>query len=100
MPTLRRSKFVHTLQLASGRALGVPALSQLRLPVDAEIVPLMSWFDRERTFPDSFPALTQLMGYDAQTVAGCLAALVERGVLTEKTEEQEIAEATGTWGET
>ena len=63
--------------------------------MDAEIVRLISWFDRERTFPDSFPDLTQLMDYDAQTVAGCLAALVERGVLTEKTEEQEIAEATG-----
>ncbi len=95
MPTLRRSNFVHTLQLGSGRALVIHALSQLRLPVDAEIVRLMSWFDGERAFPDSFPALTQLMGYDAETVAGCLAALVERGVLTEKSEAQEIAEATG-----
>jgi len=96
MPTLRRSNFVHLLQLGGDRALVIHALSQLRLPVDAEIVRLVSWFDRERAFPDSFPALTQLMGYDAQTVAGCLAALVERGVLTEKSEEQEIAEATGT----
>jgi len=95
MPTLRRSNFVHLLQLGGDRALVIHALSQLRLPVDAEIVRLVSWFDRERAFPDSFPALTQLMGYDAQTVAGCLAALVERGVLTEKSEEQEIAEATG-----
>jgi FkbH-like protein len=96
MSTLRRSKFVHTLQLGSGRALVIHALSQLRLPVDGEIVRLISWFDGERAFPESFPALTQLMGYDAQTVAGCLAALVERGVLTEKNEAQEIAEATGT----
>jgi FkbH-like protein len=95
MPTLRRSNFVHTLQLGNGRALVIHALSQLRLPVDAEIVRLISWFDGERAFPDSFPDLTQLMGYDAQTVAGCLAALVERGILTEKSEEQEIAEATG-----
>src|SRR5580658_3722793 len=95
MTTLRRSNFVHTLQLGSGRALVIHALSQLRLPVDAEIVRLISWFDSERAFPDSFPALTELMGYDAQTVAGCLAALVERGVLTEKSETQEIAEATG-----
>ena len=35
------------------------------------------------------------MGYDAQTIANCLAALVERGILTEKSEGEEIAEATG-----
>jgi hypothetical protein len=95
MTTLRRSAFVHTLQLGSGRALVIHALSQLRLPVDAEIVRLISWFDREHVFPESFPELTQLMGYDDQTVAGCLAALVERGILTDKTEEQEITGATG-----
>ena len=95
MTALRRSNFVHTLQLGGGRALVIHALSQLRLPVDADIVRLIAWFDHERAFPDSFPDLTRLMGHDAQTMAGCLAALVERGVLTEKTEEQEIAEATG-----
>jgi FkbH-like protein len=100
MTTLRCSQFVHTLELGSGRALVIHALSQLRLPVDAEIVRLISWFDCERSFPESFPELTQAMGYDAQTVAGCLAALVERGILTEKTGEQEIAEATGALGAT
>jgi FkbH-like protein len=100
MMTLRRSNFVHTLALGHGRALLIHALSQLRLPVDAEIVRLVAWFDRERAFPDSMPQLAQTMGYDAETVAGCLAALVERGVLTDKSEEQEIAEATGTLSET
>ncbi|MGD0142687.1 MAG: HAD-IIIC family phosphatase [Rhizomicrobium sp.] len=100
MMTLRRSNFVHTLQLGSGRALVIHALSQLRLPVDADIVRLLQWFDRERAFPDSMAPLAQQMGYDEKTVAGCLAALVERGVLTEKSEEQEIAEATSALGET
>ena len=100
MPTLRRSNFVHLLKLDSGRALLIHALSQLRLPVDSEIVRLFEWFDRERDFPNSFTELTKLMGHDAATVAGCLAALVERGILTEKSEENEIAEATGALGAT
>ncbi len=100
MPILRRSQFVHVLQLGDDRALLIHALSHLRLPVDAEIVRLVAWFEQDRSFPEMMPSLQQEMGYDAKTMTGCLAALIERDVLTEKSVAQELAETTAKLRET
>ena len=90
---LRRSQFAHVVPLGPERALALHALTQLRLGVDREVAGLISWFDAPREFPQALPELLRQSGYDQQTLAGCVASLIERGVLTQLTPEEELTEA-------
>jgi FkbH-like protein len=90
---LRRSQFAHIVALGPERALALHALTQLRLGVDREVADLISWFDAPRELPQALPELMRQCGYDLQTLAGCVASLIERGVLTQLSPEEERAEA-------
>ncbi len=80
---LRRSAYAHVLPLAPGRVLLVHALSQMRLALDERAVALFEAFAAPRKMPDDMPALAVEFGESARTLAGAVAALMERGFLTE-----------------
>src|ERR1700742_39718 len=70
---LRLSRFIHRLPLGEGRFLVVHALSHMRLTADAELAALFEVFSQP-----------QEVAADAPTRAA-IEALIERGILTDKT---------------
>jgi FkbH-like protein len=88
---LRRSAFVHVLPLAPGRALIVHAVSPLRLAVDDDAAALLDAFADPRDLPADLASLAARFGQPPRTLAGAVAALVERGFLTELDPEAEAA---------
>ena len=89
---IRRSSYVHLTPLGQGRVLVLHAVSQLRLVIDAEVAGIIGWFETPRDMPGEIGALLAQLTYDGETLAGCLASLMERGVLTDKAPDQEAAE--------
>lgn len=89
---IRRSTYVHLTPLDAERVLIVHAISQLRLVIDAQVAQILDWFETPRDMPGEMAELQARHSFDADTLAGCLAALVERGVLTDKAPEAEAAE--------
>ncbi len=92
---IRRSSYVHLTPLSEDRVLIVHAISHLRLVVDAEVAAIAAWFQTPRDMPGDLAQLREGLTIDADTLAGCLASLMERGVLTaddEATEAASVAE--------
>ncbi len=89
---IRTSAYVHLTPLDAERVLVLHAVSQLRLVVDAQVGAILEWFAEPRDIPAEMPGLLACHPYDAETLAGALAALMERGVLTGETPEAEAAE--------
>ena len=89
---IRRSTYVHLTPLDAERVLIVHAISQLRLVIDAEVARILGWFETPRDMPGEMPELLASHSFDPETLAGCLAALMERGVLTGETPEAETAD--------
>jgi FkbH-like protein len=81
---IRRSTYVHLTPLGEDRVLIVHALSHLRLVIDAEVAGIVAWFDTARDMPGDLADLRATLTIDADTLAGCLASLMERGVLTDQ----------------
>jgi FkbH-like protein len=71
---LRLSRFVHILPVGEDRVLVLHAVSQLRLTVDRELADLIGLFAEPRDVPDD-----------------AFAALIERGILTDKSPDDELA---------
>ena len=97
---LRRSQFVHVVPLGPERALALHALTHLRLGIDREVARLIAWFDQPRALPGDLPDLARRVAYDQKTLAGCVASLLERGVLTDKAPEAELAETASALAQT
>ncbi len=91
MTQIRRSTYVHLTPLGEDRVLIVHAISHLRLVVDAEVAGIVAWFQTPRDMPGDLPSLRETLTIDADTLAGCLASLMERGVLTADDEAGEAA---------
>ncbi len=88
---LRRSAFAHVLTLAPGRALLVHAVSQMRLAVDDAAAALLDAFATPRDLPADLAALSQRFGQETGALAGAVAALWERGFLTDCEPQSEAA---------
>jgi FkbH-like protein len=88
---IRRSTYVHLTPLSEDRVLIVHAISHLRLVIDREVAGIIGWFDTPRDMPGDLAALRDTLTIDADTLAGCLASLMERGVLTAEDEAGEAA---------
>jgi FkbH-like protein len=88
---LRKSSFVHQIQVASNSFLLVHAISQLRLKVDDELARLMNHFSEWREFPAAFGELRKLLPYEDEIIAATVNALRERDLLTENSDEEELA---------
>jgi FkbH-like protein len=81
---IRRSTYVHLTPLGEDRVLIVHAMSHLRLVVDAEVAGIVAWFETARDMPGDLAELRATLTIDVDTLAGCLASLMERGVLTDQ----------------
>jgi FkbH-like protein len=82
---IRRSTYVHLTPLGEDRVLVVHAISHLRLVLDSEVAGIIAWFDTPRDVPAEMAILRALHpGVDPDTLAGCLATLMEHGVLTDQ----------------
>jgi len=77
---LRLSRFAHLIPIAEGRTLIVDAISHVRLVVDAELANLVQSFTSAQSVPEPLAP------------DGVIAKLVERGVLTGSTPEEEMAD--------
>ncbi len=88
---IRRSTYVHLTPLTEDRVLIVHAISHLRLVVDTEVAGIVAWFATPREMPGDLAELREGLTIDADTLAGCLASLMERGVLTADDEAAEAA---------
>src|ERR1700744_3350333 len=80
---IRRSTYIHLTPLGEDRVLIVHALTHLRLVIDAEVAGIVEWFGEARDMPGVLAALRETLTIDADTLAGALASLMERGVLTD-----------------
>lgn len=89
---LRKSRFVHQLPVGADRVLIVHAISHLRLPVDAGVARLLDHFEQPRNVPDEYDDLAKLMGCERAILESCVKTLIERGVLTERSPEQELTD--------
>lgn len=96
---LTRSRFIHTLPLSDSRSLVIHAVSQFRVAIDPELADLLSYFDEPRELDEAVPALVQRFGYDQQTVLACVSSLYEKGILSDKTPDQQTAEIAAGLGE-
>jgi FkbH-like protein len=96
---LSRSRFIHTLPLSDSRSLIIHAVSQFRVAIDPELADLLSYFDEPRELDEAVPALVQRFGYDQQTVLACVSSLYEKGILSDKTPDQQTAEIAAGLGE-
>jgi len=90
---LRRSTFIHKLPVGPDRFLVVHAIRNVRLPVDRETSVLIDYFGEPRRIPDDCGAIGNLIPYSREVIAGSIAGLVEREILTEQTPEAEVAAA-------
>jgi FkbH-like protein len=90
---LRRSHFIHKLPVGPDRFLIVHAIRNVRLPVDREISVLIDYFGEPRRIPDDCGAIGGLIPYSRAVIAGSIAGLLEREILTEKTPDEELAAA-------
>jgi FkbH-like protein len=75
---LRLSRFIHLLPIGDNRILLVDAIGHARVPVSAELAAIINGFAGGRDVAD------------ADTKEGVLATLIERGILTRKTAEEEL----------
>ena len=95
---VRRSIYVHLMRFGGEppgggeRVLAVHALSQLRLVVDAQVAEILDAFGQPREMPDELQSLPACQGIEPEVLAGCLATLMERGLLTDKDPAAEAAE--------
>jgi FkbH-like protein len=89
--TLRRSSFVHLLDLPPAASVAIHAVSQVRLSVTREVARLIAWFDQPRDLESGLPMLAATLGSDEATVRTCLRMLLDRGILTEQSPEAEQA---------
>ena len=67
------------------------AVSQLRLVVDPVVADILAWFETPRDMPGEVDALLQRHPMDPDVLAGALATLMERELLTDKDPAAEAA---------
>jgi FkbH-like protein len=89
---LRRSRFIHLLPVGHDRVLVVHAISQLRLPADAQIAAMLAYFGDPREFPKAFDDLEAMLpGIARDIIERTVVDLLQREILTTKTPDEESA---------
>ena len=89
---LRRSGFVHLLDLAGPSVLVVHAISQMRITVTHQVAALIRAFDQPMLLQDAVPRLAAELGADEAAVRACVTLLLDQGVLTQHDAEAETAD--------
>jgi len=88
---LRKSCFVHQIPVGAGRVLLVHAMSQSRLTVDADVNRIVDFFSVASVSAGGTDALAHTLRCDREALEGMIAELSERGILTEKSPDEEVA---------
>jgi FkbH-like protein len=91
---VRKSRFVHRLPVGPDRVLLVHAISHLRLAVDPQVAKIVDCFEQSRVLPDGYDGLAALMGCDRAVLESCVRTLVERGILTDRSPDEELDDIT------
>ncbi len=89
---LTRSRFVHLLPLGDTRFLAVHAVSHLRLTIDADVARIIEYFATPRAMPDEMAPLVALLGYPQDVVVNTVGNLMERGLITQLSPDEEMTE--------
>ena len=97
---LRRSRFLHQIPVGDARILLVHAVSQQRRVVDAGLVAIINFFATPRALPEEFAELAKLSGASPEGLVNLLSALTEQDILTQKTAEEELSDATAAFSPT
>ncbi len=90
---LRRSGFVHLIPLNEGGVLALHAVTQVRMNLSAELAGLLSSFDRPLDLDTALPGLAARFGHDEVTLRDCALWLLQNGLLTDRSTEDERAAA-------
>ena len=86
--------------MGDARILLVHAVSQQRRVVDTGLAAIINFFSTPRALPDEFAALARLTPASPEGLVNLLAALTEQDILTQKTAEEELAEASAAFSPT
>jgi FkbH-like protein len=97
---LRRSRFLHFLPVGAQRYLLIHAVTHARLTIDQQLNTVVDFFAVPRTWPDEYQSLAASISYDRETLANCIADLIERGFITDKSAEEELTETAAKLGAT
>ena len=97
---LRKSRFLHQIPLGTQRILLVHAISQVRLAVDRNVNVVLDYFATPRSLTGAFAELGERFGYDNAAINGCVTSLLNRGFLSEKDADGELAEIVDKLGPT
>jgi FkbH-like protein len=92
---LRRSSFVHLLRLDGEVVLAVHAITQARVTISPDVARIIAWFDTPSDPGVALPALLAMLPVGADAIRACLSTLIQCGLLTEQTEDEERATITG-----
>lgn len=97
---LCKSRFVHQIPLGTDRVLLVHAITQARLTVDRDVNTVLEFFATKRCAPDAYGEIGERIGYDNVAITGCVTSLLDRGFLSEKDADGELAEIVDKLGPT
>ena len=97
---LQRSRFLHSLPVDNERYLLIHAVTHARLTIDRQLNTVVDFFATPRAWPDEYPSLATTVSYDRETLSNCIADLIERGFITDKSADEELAETTAKLGAT
>ncbi len=89
---LRRSRFVHLIDLGPTRVLAVHAITQTRLTVTHPVAQLIRFFDQPNALEIVLPQLASELESDIGTIRTCAAMLLDRSILTDRSPEEETAD--------
>jgi FkbH-like protein len=89
---LRLSGFVHLLDLAPTRVLVVHAVTQMRITITPAVARLIRFFDEPQGLETALPQLQIALGADAATIRSCVTSLLDRGILTDRTGDDETTD--------
>jgi hypothetical protein len=97
---LQRSRFLHALPVGAQRYLLIHAVTHARLTIDQQLNTVVDFFAVPREWPDEYPSLAAVMSYEREALSNCIADLIERGFITVKSAEEELAETAAKLGAT
>lgn len=89
--TLRRSRYAHLIDLPDGSGLAIHAVSQMRLKVASEVSELLRFFEEPTQLKTAISQLAAILGAEAESIRLCIGVLIDQGLLTEDTPDQEAA---------
>lgn len=88
---LRISSYVHLLPIGVDRVLVVHAMTGLQLSVSSEVSNILCYFSQPRDMPANCDDLERSISRKSASLNRCIAALIKRNLLTEKSAEEERA---------